>query len=110
MIRSINYIVIATLACVAIANSGVSAWLVLPLNFLMCVVILALTNAIEEQDNEYMFSFIVSLPFVLYWTEEYNEAAAQTLPLFFATTALCVALPFIFILLFNLWHLACEGD
>ena len=108
MIRSINYFVIATLACAAIANSGASVWLVLPLNFRMCVVVFALTNAIEERDNEYLFSFVASLPFVLYWTEEYNEAAAQTLPLFLATTALCVALPFIFILLFHLWDLAGE--
>ena len=108
MIRSINYVIVAALACVGIANSGASVWLVLPLNFLMCVVVFALTKAIDERDNEYLFSFIISLPFVLYWTEEYNEAAAQTLPPFLATTALCIALPFVFILLFELWRLAGE--
>lgn len=108
MIRSINYVVIATLACVGIANSGASVWLVLPLNFLMCAAVFALTKAIDKRDNEYLFSFIVSLPFVLYWTEEYNEAAAQTFPLFLATTVLCISLPFVFILLFDLWGLAGE--
>jgi len=108
MIRSINYVVIATLACVGIANSGLSVWLVLLLNCLMCIAIFALTKAIDKRDNEYLFSFIISLPFVLYWTEEYNEAAAQTFPLFLATTALCISLPFVFILLFDLWKLAGE--
>lgn len=106
--RSINSMIIATVANLAIIETNGPILLVFILMVAVDLGIFALIDYINDQDNMYLFSFLASLPFVLYWTETYNEATAPTFPLFFATTALCVALPFIFFLLFHLWNFACE--
>lgn len=106
--RATNSLIVATVANLAIFGTNGPIWLIFPFMILVDLGLFALIDYVDDQDNVYLFSFFASLPFVLYWTETYNEATAPTFPLFFATTALCVALPFIFILLFHLWDLAWE--
>lgn len=106
--RLVNSVIIAAVANLAIIGTNGPVWLIFPFMILVALGLFALIDYVDDQDNMYLFSFLASLPFVLYWTETYNEAVAPTFPLFFATTALCAALPFIFILLFHLWDLAGE--
>lgn len=103
-----NYIITSFLIYFSVVDVGLNFFWTMLIMIVVNLIIIAMVDAIDSQDNMYLFSFLVSLPFVLYWTEESGELASQNFLVFFSTLFLCVALPFVFILLFELWELAGE--
>lgn len=108
--RFINYLASCIVVNAAIFGLEGPLWLALLFVVVIDLCLVELFHYIDDQDNMYFFSFLISVPFVLYWSETTTEAASQNIFVLLAAIALCVSLPFIFILLFNLWNLACEGE
>lgn len=92
----------------AIVDLNLSMWAIVPLIIAIDFCIYVIVQFLEHQDNVILFCFLVSLPFVLFWTETANHMPELSLLAFISTIYLCVSLPFVFVLLFVLWELA--GD
>lgn len=108
MIRLTNYIAVVLVANTAVYLLRMELWFTLFFVVVLDCCLWAIFEYVDNQENVYLFSFIVSLPFILYWTDLANETADKNIFVLLATIFLCVSLPFVFILLFDLWRLAGE--
>lgn len=110
MMRFFNYGIVAIITNLAIYGLEGPLWFTVLFIIMFDFCLFVLFDYISDQDNMYLFSFLISMPFVVYWTETAGAGADENILILLSTIALCVSLPFIFILLFELWNLACEGD
>ena len=107
-LKYVNYAIISFVLYLLVISFDLGFFWTCGIMIAANMAIIALVDAIDSQDNLYLLSLMISLPFVLYWTEEGGEMASQNIFMLLGTVALCVLLPFVFILLFDLWELAGE--